>query len=86
MKDYFEKAVALFEVADGEFSSKNIFIEDIKKYREYMIWRYRGNIDKATDELCFTIFLNEYSTAVNVFDLHSNITTKSMLNQHIELC
>ena len=86
MKDYFEKAVSLFEVTDGEFSSKNIFIEDIKKYREYSIQEYRKNVELATGDLSFRIFLKRYYIAVNIFDLHSNITTKSILNYYIKLC
>lgn len=87
MKDYFAEAVSLFPAyADETFTTNDIFREDIEKYKEYIIRQYNGNIEKATDEFCFKKFLNEYQVAVNVFNLHSNMTTKRALNQCIEMC
>lgn len=86
MKDYFTEAIALFPVVDGRYSPEDIFREDIKKYREYIVRQYNDDEYRATDEFCFRKFLNEYQIAVNVFNLHSNIITKRALNQCIEMC
>lgn len=86
MKDYFSEAISLFPIEKGRYSAEDIFREDIEKYKTYMIKQYNNNIERATDEFCFTNFLNEYKVAVNVFGLHSNLTTKRLLNRCIETC
>lgn len=86
MKDYFAEAISLFPVIDGKHTSEDIFREDVKKYKEFIVRQYNGDIKRVTDEFCFKKFLNEYQVAVNVFDLHSNQTTKRSLNKCIEEC
>ena len=86
MKDYFAEAISLFPIVDGRYAPEDIFREDIEKYKEYIVRQYNDDIERATDEFCFTKFLNEYQVAVNVFDLHSNMVTKRSLNRCIEMC
>lgn len=86
MKDYFAEAITLFPFEEGVFSVNDIFREDIEKYREYIVRQYSNSVERATDEFCFTKFLNEYQIAVNVFDLHNNMFSKHSLNKCIEMC
>ena len=56
---------------------------DINSYREHMIKQYNGDVQRATDEFCFKKFLNEYSTAINVFGLHQEYKCKWSFNKHV---
>lgn len=87
MKDYFAEAILLFPSEDGRYSAEDIFKEDIEKYRKCMIERYDDCIEEmATDGFNFLKFLDAYKVAVNVFGLHSNITSKDSLNKCIDVC
>ena len=48
-----------------------------------MIKQYNGDNIKGTDEFCFKRFLNEYSTAINVFGLHQEYNCKGSFNRFI---
>jgi hypothetical protein len=85
-KDYFLEAIVP-ENADGiRPDIAELINSDINCYRDYMIRQYNGNTEKATDEFCFKKFLNEYSTAINVFGLHSEFNCKSSFNRFINYC
>lgn len=86
MKDYFLEAIIPDDAEGIRPDIAELINKDIGSYREYMIKQYNGAIEKATDEFCFTKFLNEYQVAVNVFDLHSNLVSKRSLNRCIEMC
>lgn len=86
MKDYFKESI----IPDGTEGIRPDIAElintDINHYREYMIKQYNGNEQKATDEFCFKKFLNEYSTAINIFGLHQEYNCKASFNRHISYC
>jgi hypothetical protein len=86
LKDYFLGAI-IPENTDGiRPDIIELINSDINSYRDYMIQQYNGDIEKATDGFCFKKFLNEYSTAINVFGLHSEFNCKGSFNRHINSC
>lgn len=86
MKDYFLEAI----IPDGMKGIRPdialLINTDILNYREFMIKRYNGNDERATDEFCFKNFLNEYSTSINVFGLHKEYNCKGSFNRFISSC
>lgn len=56
---------------------------DIRSYRQYSISQYNNNEERGTDEFCFRKFLNEYTTAINVFGLHQEMNCKGSFNKFI---
>lgn len=61
-----------------------VWNEDVEKYREFSIKRHNDIEERGTDQYCVTIFLNWYSTAINVFDFHSEMNGKPSFNRLIE--
>ena len=54
MKDYFEEAISIFPIVNGRYAPEDIFREDIERYKEYIVRQYNNDIERATDEFCFT--------------------------------
>lgn len=86
MKDYFLEAIIPDDAEGIRPNIVELINEDIGSYREYMIKQYNGAIERATDEFCFTKFLNEYTTAINVFGLHKEYNCKGSFNRFISGC
>lgn len=84
--DYFTEAI----IPDGTDGYRPDIIKTINKdiisYRRHMIKQYNNDEQRATDEFCFTKFLNDYTTAINVFGLHKELNCKSSFNGFINSC
>ena len=86
IKDYFTEAIIPKDMSGIRPDIAGLINADINSYREHMIKQYNGDIQRATDEFCFKKFLNEYSTAINVFGLHQEYNCKGSFNKHISYC
>lgn len=86
MKDYFLESIIPKNIGGIRSDIAELINADINKYREHMIKQYNGDKNKATDEFCFRKFLNEYSTAINVFGLHQEYNCKGSFNRFISSC
>lgn len=82
MRDYFKEAIISKNTDEISPDIAELINTDINNYREYMVKQYNGDEEQATDKFCFKKFLNEYSTAINVFGLHQD--NKEILNKYIE--
>lgn len=85
-KDYFKEALIPKDMEGIRPDIAEIINNDINKYRNHMIKQYNENKEKATDEFCFRKFLNDYSTAINVFGLHEEYNCKGSFNRFISSC
>lgn len=85
--DYF-KYFKLPEIEGRGYSLEAIdtINDDIEKYRSYMINKYNFDIERATDQYAFRIFLKDYEVAVNVFGLHEEMNCKKSFNRFINYC
>ena len=87
MRDYFKEALIPKNDMEGiRPDIAELINTDVNNYREHMIKQYNGNEERATDEFCFKKFLNEYSTAINIFGLHQEYNCKGSFNRHIGYC
>lgn len=86
VKDYFKEIIIPKDTEGIRPDIIEIINEDINNYRTYMIKQYNGDEKRATDEFCFKKFLNEYSTAINVFGLHKEYNCKGSFNRFISSC
>ena len=86
MTDYFVEAIIPKDMSGIRPDITGLINADINSYREHMIKQYNGDVQRATDEFCFKKFLNEYSTAINVFGLHQEYNCKGSFNRHIIYC
>ena len=85
--DYFKALIITDEDNDDIWKNKDvidIWNSDVEKFRSHMIKQYNNDEERATDKFCLKIFLNWYSTAINVFDIHSELNHKKTFNQLIE--
>lgn len=83
MKDYFLESIIPKDVKGIRPDIAALINTDINSYREHMIKQYNKDVERATDEFCFKKFLNEYSTAINVFGLHQEYDCKGSFNRFI---
>lgn len=83
MKDYFKEAIISKNTDGIRPDIAELINADINNYRNHMIKQYNGDEQKATDEFCFRRFLNEYTTAINVFGLHQEYNCKRSFNRQI---
>lgn len=86
MRDYFLEAIISNDVEGIRPDIVKLINSDICNYREHMIKQYNGITEKATDEFCFKKFLNDYTTAINIFGLHKEYNCKSSFNRFISSC
>ena len=86
MKDYFVEAIIQKDMSGIRPDITGLINADINSYREHMIKQYNGDVQRATDEFCFKKFLNEYSTAINIFGLHQEYNCKGSFNKYINYC
>lgn len=86
MKDYFKEAIIPKDTKGIRPDIAELINTDICRYREHIVKQYNGDEQRATDEFCFKNFLNEYSTAINVFGLHKEYNCKGSFNRHINYC
>ena len=86
MNDYFKKAIIPKDTEGIRPDIAELINMDIDNYRKYMIKQYNGNVEKVTDEFCFRKFLNEYTTAINVFCIHQEYNCKGSFNRFISRC
>lgn len=86
MIDYFKEAIISKDTGGIRPDIAELINADINNYRDHMIKQYNGDIQRATDEFCFKKFLNEYSTAINIFELHREYNCKRSFNRHISYC
>ena len=86
MRDYFKEAIIPKDIEGDRSDITELINTDINNYREHMIKQYNGDKERATDEFCFKMFLNEYSTAINVFGLHQEYNCKGSFNRYIIYC
>lgn len=85
-KDCFQEAIIPQNTDGIRPDIAELINEDMINYRRYMIKQYNGNEERATDEFCFKKFLNEYSTAINIFGLHKEYDCKGSFNKFISNC
>ena len=83
MKDYFKEAIISKNTDGIRPDIAELINADINNYRNHMIKQYNGDEQKATDEFCFRRFLNEYTTAINIFGLHQEYNCKRSFNRRI---
>ena len=86
MRDYFRDAIIPSNTDGIRPDIAELINADVNKYRDHMIRQYNGNQERATDEFCFKKFLNEYSTAINIFGLHQECNCKGSFNRYISQC
>lgn len=86
VKDYFKEAIIPKDIEGIRPDIIDLINDDLNKYREHMIKQYNGDEQKGTDEFCFRKFLNEYSTAINIFGLHQEYNCKGSFNKFISAC
>ena len=86
IKDYFTEAIIPKDMSGIRPDIAELINSDMNRYRDHMIKQYNGDIQRATDEFCFRKFLNEYSTAINIFGLHREYNCKGSFNRHISYC
>jgi hypothetical protein len=84
--DYFLEAIIPKNTDGFRPDITELINTDINNYRDYMIRQYNGDVEKSTDKFCFKKFLNEYSTAINVFGFHSEFNCKGSFNRYISFC
>ena len=85
-KDYFKLSIIPKDVEGIRPDIACLINTDVNNYREHMIKQYNGDDQKTTDEYCFRRFLNEYSTAINIFGLHHEYNCKGSFNRYISYC
>lgn len=85
-KDCFQEAIIPQNTDGIRPDIAELINEDMINYRRYMIKQYNGKEGRATDEFCFKKFLNEYSTAINIFGLHKEYDCKGSFNKFISNC
>ena len=87
MRDYFKEALIPKDDMEGiRPDIAELINTDVNNYREHMIKQYNGDKKIATDKFCFKKFLNEYSTAINIFGLHKEYNCKGSFNKYINYC
>lgn len=82
-RDYFTEVIIPKNTNGIRPDIVKLINEDINKYRDYSIKKYNGDIKRATDDFCFRQFLNEYSTAINIFGLHEEYNCEYSFNRFI---
>lgn len=85
-KDCFKAALIPEDVEGIRPDIAELINTDIDNYKLHMIKQYNGDTERATDVFCFKKFLNEYSTAINVFGLHQEYNCKGSFNRYINYC
>ena len=81
--DYFKFGISILKSLKGDKNAMNLIITDIENYRTYTLRQYNYEVKRATDEFNFRKFLNEYTVAINVFNLHKS--EKKTINRAIVL-
>lgn len=83
--DYFENAKYIIddELEGVRKEVAEIINSDIEKYKEFSIKRNDCNQIAGTNIYSFRAFLNDYSIAINVFGLYSELDCRGSFNRFI---